>query len=85
MPCFSMKLRFHSLFSSTKIDAKHILTFLLDCNTINLMLKYVIRLFQVAAISGDARRALEICRRAAEIADYHNKNQISTVNSSTGK
>ncbi|XWS28297.1 hypothetical protein CRYUN_Cryun25bG0055700 [Craigia yunnanensis] len=40
---------------------------------------------KVAAISGDARRALEICRRAAEIADYHNKNQISTVNSSTGK
>ncbi|KDP22084.1 hypothetical protein JCGZ_25915 [Jatropha curcas] len=28
---------------------------------------------KVAAISGDARRALEICRRAAEIADYHLK------------
>jgi origin recognition complex subunit 1 len=28
---------------------------------------------QVAAISGDARRALEICRRAAEIADYRIK------------
>ncbi|XVE78885.1 hypothetical protein DITRI_Ditri14bG0014100 [Diplodiscus trichospermus] len=40
---------------------------------------------KVAAISGDARRALEICRRAAEIADYHIKNQISTVNSSTVK
>ena len=25
-------------------------------------------------ISGDARRALEICRRAAELTDYHNKN-----------
>ncbi|GMI74253.1 UNFERTILIZED EMBRYO SAC 13, origin of replication complex 1B [Hibiscus trionum] len=40
---------------------------------------------KVAAISGDARRALEICRRAAEIADYHVKNQISTGNSSEGK
>uniref|UniRef100_A0A0A0LED3 Origin recognition complex subunit 1 n=1 Tax=Cucumis sativus TaxID=3659 RepID=A0A0A0LED3_CUCSA len=28
---------------------------------------------KVAAISGDARRALEICRRAAEITDYHLK------------
>lgn len=28
---------------------------------------------QVAAISGDARRALEICRRAAELADYRQK------------
>ncbi|XP_027342766.1 origin of replication complex subunit 1A-like isoform X2 [Abrus precatorius] len=28
---------------------------------------------KVAAISGDARRALEICRRAAEIADYRMK------------
>lgn len=32
---------------------------------------------KVAAISGDARRALEICRRAAEIADYNIKNQSS--------
>ncbi|XWS52515.1 hypothetical protein CRYUN_Cryun11dG0077100 [Craigia yunnanensis] len=40
---------------------------------------------KVAAISGDARRALEICRRAAEIADYHIKNKISTVNSSKVK
>lgn len=32
---------------------------------------------QVAAISGDARRALEICRRAAEITDYRIKNQVS--------
>ncbi|CAM8971528.1 unnamed protein product [Rhodiola kirilowii] len=29
----------------------------------------------VAAISGDARRALEICRRAAELADYNATNQ----------
>ncbi|CAN0902122.1 Origin of replication complex subunit 1A [Linum grandiflorum] len=29
---------------------------------------------KVAAISGDARRALEICRRAAEVADYRIKN-----------
>lgn len=28
---------------------------------------------QVAAVSGDARRALEICRRAAELADYRSK------------
>lgn len=34
---------------------------------------------QVAAISGDARRALEICRRAAEIADYRIKNQVSSA------
>ncbi|CAO2813038.1 unnamed protein product [Amaranthus hypochondriacus] len=32
---------------------------------------------KVAAISGDARRALEICRRAAEITDYRIKNQVS--------
>lgn len=36
---------------------------------------------QVAAISGDARRALEICRRAAEIKDYHLKNLNSTTES----
>ena len=35
---------------------------------------------QVAAISGDARRALEICRRAAEIADYHIKKLSSNHN-----
>ncbi|GMI70805.1 origin recognition complex 1 [Hibiscus trionum] len=40
---------------------------------------------KVAAISGDARRALEICRCAAKIADYHVKNQISTGNFSEGK
>jgi len=33
-------------------------------------------IIQVAAISGDARRALEICRRAAEIADYRMKKLI---------
>ncbi|KAJ6692021.1 ORIGIN RECOGNITION COMPLEX SUBUNIT 1 [Salix purpurea] len=35
---------------------------------------------KVAAISGDARRALEICRRAAEIADYHIKKLSSNHN-----
>ncbi|GMH13008.1 hypothetical protein Nepgr_014849 [Nepenthes gracilis] len=40
---------------------------------------------KVAAVSGDARRALEICRRAAEIADYHIKNQASSVTASDGK
>ncbi|KAL8534051.1 hypothetical protein ACS0TY_010173 [Phlomoides rotata] len=34
---------------------------------------------KVAAVSGDARRALEICRRAAEITDYRAKNsQLSS-------
>lgn len=32
---------------------------------------------KVAAISGDARRALEICRRAAEVADYRLKNNAT--------
>ncbi|XP_024983132.1 origin of replication complex subunit 1A-like [Cynara cardunculus var. scolymus] len=32
---------------------------------------------KVAAVSGDARRALEICRRAAELADYRVKKSIS--------
>ncbi|KAI4322090.1 hypothetical protein L6164_021811 [Bauhinia variegata] len=36
---------------------------------------------KVAAISGDARRALEICRRAAEIAGYRIKKQISSPDS----
>lgn len=40
---------------------------------------------KVAAISGDARRALEICRRAAEIADFRVKTQALTKNSSQGK
>ncbi|XP_009114605.1 origin of replication complex subunit 1B [Brassica rapa] len=35
---------------------------------------------KVAAISGDARRALEICRRAAEVADYRLKNNTSAKN-----
>ncbi|KAJ4844010.1 Origin of replication complex subunit 1B [Turnera subulata] len=45
---------------------------------------------KVAAISGDARRALEICRRAAEIADYQikklsaNNNSASTGNGLVG-
>ncbi|XP_075481211.1 origin of replication complex subunit 1-like [Primulina tabacum] len=37
---------------------------------------------KVAAVSGDARRALEICRRAAEIADYRAKN-LPLSNSNT--
>lgn len=37
----------------------------------------LIKLIQVAAISGDARRALEICRRAAEITDYRMKTLMS--------
>ncbi|KAI3865263.1 hypothetical protein MKX03_012853 [Papaver bracteatum] len=41
---------------------------------------------KVAAISGDARRALEICRRAAEITDYKIKKSSSTPDfSSSGK
>ncbi|KAJ0264862.1 Origin of replication complex subunit 1B [Hirschfeldia incana] len=35
---------------------------------------------KVAAISGDARRALEICRRAAEVADYRLKNNTTAKN-----
>ncbi|RVW48707.1 Origin of replication complex subunit 1A [Vitis vinifera] len=37
----------------------------------------------VTAISGDARRALEICRRAAELADYHIKKLASPPDSSS--
>ncbi|XP_059665256.1 origin of replication complex subunit 1A-like [Cornus florida] len=41
---------------------------------------------KVAAVSGDARRALEICRRAAEITDYRIKTSASLPNSDpTGK
>lgn len=43
-------------------------------------------LIQVAAVSGDARRALEICRRAAELADYRSKKMDSiSNNASTGE
>ncbi|KAL0371115.1 UNVERIFIED_CONTAM: Origin of replication complex subunit [Sesamum angustifolium] len=38
---------------------------------------------KVAAVSGDARRALEICRRAAELADYRAKK--SPLSSTDGK
>ncbi|KAL6294554.1 hypothetical protein ACE6H2_002696 [Prunus campanulata] len=38
---------------------------------------------KVAAISGDARRALEICRRAAEITDYRLKKLISNSNNAS--
>ncbi|XP_031281563.1 origin of replication complex subunit 1B-like [Pistacia vera] len=41
---------------------------------------------KVAAISGDARRALEICRRAAEIADYRIKKlTVNPSSASAGK
>lgn len=33
----------------------------------------------MAAVSGDARRALEICRRAAELADYRVKKVHSSA------
>ncbi|XP_055827820.1 origin of replication complex subunit 1A-like [Solanum dulcamara] len=36
---------------------------------------------KVAAVSGDARRALEICRRAAELADYRVKKLLSIPDS----
>ncbi|KAI8538868.1 hypothetical protein RHMOL_Rhmol09G0136700 [Rhododendron molle] len=35
---------------------------------------------KVAAVSGDARRALEICRRAAELTDYRTKKSASVLN-----
>lgn len=34
---------------------------------------------QVAAMSGDARRVLEICRRAAELADYRLKQCLQST------
>ncbi|XP_011080287.1 origin of replication complex subunit 1A [Sesamum indicum] len=40
---------------------------------------------KVAAVSGDARRALEICRRAAELADYRAKKSPLSSTDSTGK
>ncbi|KAK4785850.1 hypothetical protein SAY86_002539 [Trapa natans] len=40
---------------------------------------------KVAAISGDARRALDICRRAAEIADYRIKSTSTPVSVSSGE
>ncbi|KAH7665530.1 origin recognition complex subunit 1 protein [Dioscorea alata] len=39
---------------------------------------------KVAAMSGDARRALEICRRAADLADYRQK-QLTSPDISAGK
>lgn len=38
---------------------------------------------KVAAMSGDARRALEICRRAADVADYRLKQALLSSKSST--
>lgn len=40
---------------------------------------------KVAAISGDARRALEICRRAAEITDYRIKKSLTSNTSMNAK
>ncbi|XP_021772062.1 LOW QUALITY PROTEIN: origin of replication complex subunit 1B-like [Chenopodium quinoa] len=40
---------------------------------------------KVAAISGDARRALEICRRAAEITDYRIKNQATPADTASAE
>ncbi|PIN25945.1 Pre-initiation complex, subunit CDC6, AAA+ superfamily ATPase [Handroanthus impetiginosus] len=40
---------------------------------------------KVAAVSGDARRALEICRRAAELADYRAKRSPLSTSDATGK
>ncbi|XP_031484918.1 origin of replication complex subunit 1B-like [Nymphaea colorata] len=40
---------------------------------------------KVAAISGDARRALELCRRAAELADYNTKQIGSKASSCSDK
>lgn len=35
---------------------------------------------KVASVSGDARRALDICRRAAEIAESEGKGQLVSMN-----
>ncbi|KAL3838204.1 hypothetical protein ACJIZ3_022795 [Penstemon smallii] len=40
---------------------------------------------KVASVSGDARRALEICRRAAEHADYHAKSSLLSRSDTAGK
>ncbi|KAK6164149.1 hypothetical protein DH2020_001013 [Rehmannia glutinosa] len=40
---------------------------------------------KVAAVSGDARRALEICRRAAELADYRAKRSPISIADATGR
>ncbi|XP_051118440.1 origin of replication complex subunit 1-like [Andrographis paniculata] len=40
---------------------------------------------KVAAVSGDARRALEICRRAAELADYRDKALSQSGSGASGK
>ncbi|CAL5357982.1 unnamed protein product [Camellia sinensis] len=39
---------------------------------------------KVAAVSGDARRALEICRRAAELTDYRIKKSASLLSADSG-
>ena len=40
---------------------------------------------KVAAVSGDARRALEICRRATELAEKESKKEASTKKNTTLK
>ncbi|KAL6564726.1 Origin recognition complex, subunit 1 [Orobanche minor] len=40
---------------------------------------------KVAAVSGDARRALEICRRAAELADYRAKKSPLSISNAAEK
>lgn len=37
------------------------------------------RLLQVAAVSGDARRALDICRRATEVAEVKNDTCVTML------
>lgn len=39
----------------------------------------------MAAVSGDARRALEICRRAAEVADYRAKKASLSSSDASGR
>ncbi|CAL9225368.1 unnamed protein product [Arabidopsis halleri] len=51
-------------------------------NTMDLPAEWVYRdCVSVAAVSGDARRALEICRRAAEVANYRLKKTNKTAKS----
>eukprot|EP00049_Salpingoeca_infusionum_P004613 m.81708 g.81708 ORF g.81708 m.81708 type:complete len:88 (+) comp12651_c0_seq3:1876-2139(+) len=42
------------------------------------MYSYICSLTQIAAVSGDARRALNVCRRAAEIAELANQSSDAT-------
>lgn len=49
-----------------------------------LKLPCILVVLYVAAVSGDARRALEICRRVAELADYRMKNLSKSNTTSEG-